>query len=92
MEYNLKEIFESFTPEGTYLAGEPYGSGHIHDTFQVETKEKDKDNSKEEAGLCLRRKSESVAAPSGGAPSSPTRSTISASPSSASPAKGREGR
>jgi Ser/Thr protein kinase RdoA (MazF antagonist) len=44
MEYNLKEIFESFTPDGTYLTGEPYGSGHIHDTFRVETKEKDKDD------------------------------------------------
>lgn len=44
MEYNLKEIFESFTPDGTYLLGEPYGSGHIHDTFRVETKEKDKDD------------------------------------------------
>ena len=44
MEYNLKEIFDSFTPDGTYLTGEPYGSGHIHDTFRVETKEKDKDD------------------------------------------------
>jgi hypothetical protein len=44
MNYNLKEIFECFTADGTYLTGEPYGSGHIHDTFRVETKEEDKDN------------------------------------------------
>jgi hypothetical protein len=44
MDHNLKEIFEKFTAEGTYLSGEPYGSGHIHDTFRVETIEKDKDD------------------------------------------------
>jgi thiamine kinase-like enzyme len=44
MDFNLKEIFDYFTAEGTFLTGEPYGSGHIHDTFRVETAEKDKDN------------------------------------------------
>jgi hypothetical protein len=44
MNYDLKEIFECFTADGTFLTGEPYGSGHIHDTFLVETKENDKDN------------------------------------------------
>jgi Phosphotransferase enzyme family len=44
MNYDLKEIFDHFTPEGTFLSGEPYGSGHIHDTFRVETMERDKDN------------------------------------------------
>ena len=44
MDHNLKEIFENFSAEGTYLTGEPYGSGHIHDTFRVETSEKDKDD------------------------------------------------
>ncbi|HBH84537.1 MAG: hypothetical protein A2X05_17210 [Bacteroidetes bacterium GWE2_41_25] len=44
MTYDLKEIFGYFTPEGTYLEGEPYGSGHIHDTFRVQTSESDKDN------------------------------------------------
>ncbi|MCE5346550.1 MAG: aminoglycoside phosphotransferase family protein [Bacteroidales bacterium] len=44
MKYDLKEIFGYFTSEGTYSNGEPYGSGHIHDTFRVETCEKDKDN------------------------------------------------
>ncbi len=44
MNYDLKEIFGYFTPDGTYLTGEPYGSGHIHDTFLVETKESNKDN------------------------------------------------
>jgi hypothetical protein len=33
MNYDLKEIFQQFTADGTYLIGEPYGSGHIHDTF-----------------------------------------------------------
>jgi Ser/Thr protein kinase RdoA (MazF antagonist) len=44
MDYNLKEIFNQFKAEGTFLKGEPYGSGHIHDTFRVETVEKEKDD------------------------------------------------
>jgi len=44
MNYNLKEIFEYFAADGTFLIGEPYGSGHIHDTFRVETSESAKDN------------------------------------------------
>ena len=44
MNYDLKEIFGQFTAEGTYLSGELYGSGHIHDTFRVQTKESDKDD------------------------------------------------
>ncbi len=44
MSWDLKEIFENFTPDGTFLHGEPYGSGHIHDTFRVETLERDKDD------------------------------------------------
>lgn len=44
MDYNLKEIFECFEAEGTFLKGEPYGSGHIHDTFRIETIEKDRDD------------------------------------------------
>jgi thiamine kinase-like enzyme len=44
MGYNLKEIFEYFIADGTFLTGEPYGSGHIHDTFRIVTKEKEKDD------------------------------------------------
>lgn len=33
----LKEIFELFQADGSYLKGYPYGSGHIHDTFLAET-------------------------------------------------------
>jgi Ser/Thr protein kinase RdoA (MazF antagonist) len=33
----LKEIFGRFKTVGSYLKGYPYGSGHIHDTFLVET-------------------------------------------------------
>ena len=44
MGYNLKEIFEYFDADGTFLNGEPYGSGHIHDTFRIETAEKEKDD------------------------------------------------
>ncbi len=44
MAYNLKEIFEYFEADGTFLTGEPYGSGHIHDTFRIETAEADKDD------------------------------------------------
>ncbi len=44
MRVTLEEIFDSFKADGSYLSGEPYGSGHIHDTFRVETAEKDKDD------------------------------------------------
>lgn len=44
MEYNLKEIFDCFETKGTFNTGEPYGSGHIHDTFRVRTAEKDCDD------------------------------------------------
>jgi hypothetical protein len=44
MDYDLKDIFEYFVADGTFLKGEPYGSGHIHDTFRIETLEKDKDD------------------------------------------------
>lgn len=44
MGYNLKEIFNSFLAEGTFSNAGPFGSGHIHDTFVVETLEKQKDN------------------------------------------------
>ena len=44
MDYNLKEIFERFTAEGTFLSGVTFGSGHIHDTFKIETAEKEKDD------------------------------------------------
>lgn len=41
---DLKEIFDCFCADGSYSSGSPYGSGHIHDTFKVETVEKDKDD------------------------------------------------
>ena len=41
---DLKEIFYLFGADGTFLNGEPFGNGHIHDTFRIETAEKDKDN------------------------------------------------
>jgi hypothetical protein len=44
MAYNLKEIFECFTAEGTFLKGETFGSGHIHDTFRIETAQADRDD------------------------------------------------
>jgi Ser/Thr protein kinase RdoA (MazF antagonist) len=44
VDHNLKEIFENFKADGTFLNGEPFGSGHIHDTFRIETAEKEKDN------------------------------------------------
>ena len=44
MVNNLKEIFAQFTGEGTFLSSEPYGSGHIHDTFLAKTVEKEKDD------------------------------------------------
>lgn len=44
MNFDLKEIFDYFTADGTFSMGEPYGSGHIHDTFRIETAEADRDN------------------------------------------------
>jgi Ser/Thr protein kinase RdoA (MazF antagonist) len=44
MEYDLKEIFGCFTADGSFGSGEPYGSGHIHDTFRVVNGEKGKDD------------------------------------------------
>ena len=44
METDLREIFGCFCTEGTFLRGEPFGSGHIHDTFRIETAESDKDD------------------------------------------------
>ena len=44
MDQDLKNIFNCFVTEGTYLKGEPFGNGHIHDTFRVKTGEKDKDD------------------------------------------------
>jgi hypothetical protein len=44
MDYDLKEIFEYFAADGTFFHGEPYGSGHIHDTFRIQTAEEDRDD------------------------------------------------
>jgi thiamine kinase-like enzyme len=44
MVQDLKKIFDLFKADGTFLKGGPYGSGHIHDTFRIETAENDKDN------------------------------------------------
>jgi Ser/Thr protein kinase RdoA (MazF antagonist) len=44
MDHDLKDIFGYFDADGTFLKGEPYGSGHIHDTFRIETLEPDKDD------------------------------------------------
>ena len=44
MDYDLKEIFEYFAADGTFFQGEPYGSGHIHDTFRIQTAEEDRDD------------------------------------------------
>lgn len=35
MEFDLKSIVEKFRVCGDYAAGQPYGSGHINDTFLV---------------------------------------------------------
>lgn len=44
MKYDLQEIFNSFQAEGTFSNAGLFGSGHIHDTFRVETAEKTKDD------------------------------------------------
>lgn len=37
MQYDLQKIFDHFRVQGTFLNGEPFGSGHIHDTFRLLT-------------------------------------------------------
>jgi Ser/Thr protein kinase RdoA (MazF antagonist) len=44
MDHDLKKIFDSFITTGTFSRGEPYGSGHIHDTYRIETSEKNADD------------------------------------------------
>ena len=44
MEVDLENIFSLFDAKGTYLSGESYGSGHIHDTYRILTAEDDCDN------------------------------------------------
>ncbi len=38
--FDLPGVAAKFSMEGTYASGRPYGSGHIHDTFLIETREK----------------------------------------------------
>jgi len=44
MENNLKTIFDSFITEGSFLKAEPFGSGHIHETYFIKTAEAEKDD------------------------------------------------
>ncbi len=44
MNADLREIFGSFAAEGTFANCEPFGSGHIHDTYLLKTVEADKDD------------------------------------------------
>ncbi len=44
MGYDLKTIFDSFTANGSFAEAFPCGNGHIHDTFRIETSEKDRED------------------------------------------------
>jgi hypothetical protein len=44
MDYDLRPIINHFKIEGTFLSAQPYGSGHIHDTFLVRTVEEAADD------------------------------------------------
>ena len=44
MGYDLKPIFDLFNSDGSFAEAFPCGSGHIHDTFRINTVGKDKDN------------------------------------------------
>lgn len=41
---DLQSLFVKFNTEGNYLSGEPFGSGHIHDTYRIITSEKECDD------------------------------------------------
>jgi len=44
MKHDLSKIYNSFNIDGSVKNAGPFGSGHIHDTFRVETVEKEKDD------------------------------------------------
>ncbi len=44
MDYDLRSIIKNFKIEGTFLDAQPYGSGHIHDTFLIRTVEEAADD------------------------------------------------
>ena len=35
MQSSLKQIFEQFQTDADFLSAEPYGTGHIHQTYLV---------------------------------------------------------
>ncbi|TVR71038.1 MAG: aminoglycoside phosphotransferase family protein [Marinilabiliales bacterium] len=41
LESEIRSVFGNFKTTGTFLSGKPTGSGHIHKTLLVKTKEKD---------------------------------------------------
>ena len=40
MSPDIKKLFSCFRAEGTFLSGESFGPGHIHDTYRITTAEK----------------------------------------------------
>lgn len=44
MTPDLKEIYSLFRADGTFLTGEAFGSGHIHDTYRITTAEEECDD------------------------------------------------
>ena len=44
MDHNLKNIFGCFITDAEFSTGVPFGNGHIHDTYLIETTEAAKDN------------------------------------------------
>jgi len=40
-DFNLPDVVAKFSMKGTFAKGRPFGSGHIHDTFLVQTREND---------------------------------------------------
>lgn len=41
MAYNFEQICSNFAIEGSFVSAEPYGEGHINDTYLVKTTEKE---------------------------------------------------
>jgi len=44
MVHDLKEIYDRFLADGTFVKGIPFGSGHIHETYRIATAESDRDD------------------------------------------------
>ena len=44
MEYDIESVASNFTLDGRLIKSEPFGSGHINDTFRLTCRKDDREN------------------------------------------------